>query len=193
MRTVTSVDDIVELFALKGSETYGEDVTALQHAVQCAMFAERDGADRALIVATLLHDLGHLVADVQGTERFDLETDDDDHEAIGGRLLAPLFGPDVAQPVALHVTAKRWRCRVEPDYHDALSDVSRATLKAQGGPLDDEGCRRFEAHPGFTRARALRNWDEEGKIPNFDGVGLEHFIPMMREQAAEFAALKTTN
>ena len=193
MSSIRSVDDIVDLFARKGHETYGEDVTALQHAVQCAMFAERDGADQALIIATLLHDVGHLVADVQGSERFDLETDDDDHEAIGGRLLAPLFGPDVAQPVALHVTAKRWRCRVEPAYHDALSDVSRATLKAQGGPLDDEGCRRFEAHPGFERARALRNWDEEGKIPNFDGVGFEHFVPMMRDQAASFASSKSTN
>jgi predicted HD phosphohydrolase len=193
MRTVNSVDDILALFAEKGSETYGEDVTALQHAVQCAMFAERDGADQALIIATLLHDVGHLVADIQGTERFDLEVDDDDHEAIGGRILSPLFGPDVAQPVALHVTAKRWRCRVEPEYHEALSDVSRATLKAQGGPLDDEGCRRFEAHPGFERARALRGWDEEGKIPHFDGVGLDYFVPMLREQAATFAAAKSTN
>lgn len=193
MTTISSVDDIIELFTRKGHESYGEDVTALQHAVQCAMFAERDGADRALIVATLLHDIGHLVADVQGSERFNLETDDDDHEAIGGRVLAPLFGPDVAQPVALHVTAKRWRCRVEPGYHDALSEVSKMTLKAQGGPLDDEGCRRFEAHPGFERARALRSWDEEGKIPHFDGAGLEHFVPLLREQAASFAASKSTN
>ena len=187
---LTSVADIVDLMNERGHKSYGERVTALQHAVQCAMFAERDGADETLVVATFLHDIGHLVADVQGGERFDLEVDDDDHEAVGGRLLAPLFGPSVAQPVALHVTAKRWRCATDPSYHAGLSDVSRATLKAQGGPLDADACRRFEAHPGFERAVALRNWDEEGKIADFDGVGLDYFVPLMERLATQHASYR---
>jgi phosphonate degradation associated HDIG domain protein len=183
MNTVTSVDDIYELFAARGSEAYGERVTSMEHALQCAHLARQSGASDELVIAALLHDLGHLVADAQGSARFDLAVDDDDHEAVGGRLLARLFGPAVAQPVALHVTAKRWRCTVQPDYHDALSDTSRATLKAQGGLLTEEECRRFEAHPGFAKALALRDWDDLAKEMDVDCPDLASYRPLLEKVA----------
>ena len=178
-----TVDDLFELYESRGDQSYGESITQIEHALQCAALARDAGASDALIVAALFHDVGHLARDVQGEPDFDLARDDDDHEAQGARILSPLFGPRVAQPVALHVTAKRWRCTREPDYRDQLSPASRATLIAQGGLLSDEECRRFEQHPGFQDAVALRTWDDIGKVEGLEVGSLRSWEPLVRSLA----------
>jgi len=56
------VQKIVDIFRNRGAESYGsESVTQLQHAIQSALLARRDKADVTLIVAALLHDIGHLM------------------------------------------------------------------------------------------------------------------------------------
>jgi gamma-butyrobetaine dioxygenase len=171
----TTLDELFSLYEQKGHEYYGENITQTEHGLQCAALARRDGATDALVVAALFHDVGHLVSGVQGSVGFDIEQEDDDHEEIGARVLAPIFGPPVAQPVALHVTAKRWRCTIDPTYHAQLSATSQATLKAQGGLLSPEECARFEAHPGFESALALRSWDDTGKTPGLDVTALRDY------------------
>ena len=58
------VDYIMNLFGRRGSADYGgERVTQLAHALQTAWQAEQQGSSRALIVAALLHDIGHLLHD----------------------------------------------------------------------------------------------------------------------------------
>ena len=53
---------IRELFANGGENLYfGEAVTQREHALQAAHLAERHGASDALVVAALLHDIGHLL------------------------------------------------------------------------------------------------------------------------------------
>jgi phosphonate degradation associated HDIG domain protein len=178
-----SVEELFALYQEKGSEPYGESLTQNEHALQCGALAKSDGASDALIVAALFHDVGHLVADVQNDPDFDLDEDDDDHEAIGARVLAPLFGPLVAQPVSLHVTAKRWRCAREPLYFERLSPASRSTLRAQGGPLSKEECERFEAHPGFGDAVALRTWDDEGKVEGLEVGTFDDYAAMVNSLA----------
>src|SRR6187200_2065216 len=89
------------LYAERGAADYhGEAVTQLEHALQTAQLAERAGADPQLIVAALLHDVGHLL----GGD----DDDNDDHEALGYRYLTKYFGPEVCEPVRLHVAAKRY-------------------------------------------------------------------------------------
>ena len=178
-----TVDDLFELYESRGDQSYGESITQIEHALQCAALARDAGSSDALIVAALFHDVGHLACDVQGEPDFDLARDDDDHEAVGARLLAPLFGPRVAQPVALHVTAKRWRCTREPDYHDQLSRASQATLIAQGGLLSEDECLRFEQHPGFEDAVALRTWDDVGKVEGLEVGSLRMWEPLVRALA----------
>jgi predicted HD phosphohydrolase len=94
-----------------------------------------------------------------------------------------LFGPAVAQPIALHVTAKRWRCTVEPEYLEALSNTSRATLQAQGGLLDEDARRRFELDPGREAALALREWDDIGKIPGLATKSLDEYTDLLERLA----------
>jgi phosphonate degradation associated HDIG domain protein len=184
VKSPTTIDELFDLYEEKGALAYGELITQRDHALQCAALARGDGVKDTLIVAALFHDVGHLVRDVQDDEDFDMESDDDRHEALGARILAPLFGPTVAQPVALHVIAKRWLCTREPEYHERLSGASRATLIAQGGLLSDEECERFEAHPGFNDAVALRTWDDAGKIEVLNVGELRDWEPLVRSLAA---------
>jgi gamma-butyrobetaine dioxygenase len=180
----TTVDDLFALYESRGWQHYGEGITQVDHALQCAALAKADGANDALMVAALFHDVGHLAMDVQDDGEYEMSRDDDRHESIGARILAPIFGPRVAQPVALHVIAKRWLCSREPEYPRRLSSASQATLIAQGGILSDEECERFEAHPGFNDAVALRTWDDDGKVEGLAVGALRDWEPIVRELAA---------
>ena len=187
MHTPATVDDLFQLYEIEGVEPYGESLTQTQHALQCAALARAAGASDALIVASLFHDVGHLVTGVQNQVDFRIDEHDDDHEAIGARVLAPLFGPSVAQPVSLHVTAKRWRCTREPSYYNRLSEASRRSLQAQGGLLSDEECTRFEEHPGFVDALSLREWDDEGKVVNLDVGVLDDYVELVSSLASTWS------
>lgn len=173
---ITSVDDIVALFDRFGSERYGEDITQTEHACQCAALAVRDGAGEALVVAALLHDIGHLIHLAATGEDAHAADVDDDHEALGARALAPVFGAAVTGPIALHVSAKRYRCAIDPDYRNRLSDASIASLRLQGGPLTTEVAEQFSRHPAASDALRLREWDDTGKVvglvvPPFEAFG----------------------
>jgi phosphonate degradation associated HDIG domain protein len=187
MNAPSSTNELFDLYEKRGDEPYGESITQTEHALQCAAHARAEGASDAMIVAALFHDVGHLVVEIQNEPGFKMDEDDDDHEAIGARVLAPLFGPSVAGPVALHVTAKRWRCSTDPRYYERLSEASKMTLKAQGGVLSDEECLRFEEHPGFPDALALRTWDDEGKIEGLDVGSLADYVETVNSLAEEWS------
>ena len=80
-------------------------------------------------------------------------------------------------------SAKRWRCTREPEYHDRLSIASQATLIAQGGLLSEIECRRFEHHPGFDDALALRTWDDIGKVEGLNVGALRDWDSLVRSLA----------
>jgi phosphonate degradation associated HDIG domain protein len=187
MNTPTSTQRLFALYAERGNEPYGEAITQTEHALQCAALARAEGASDPMIAAALFHDVGHLVVEIQNEPDFKMDEDDDDHEAVGARVLAPLFGPSVAGPVALHVTAKRWRCSTDPGYYERLSEASKMTLKAQGGLLSDEECLRFEEHPGFPDALALRTWDDEGKIEGLAVGSLDDYVGMVNSLATAWS------
>jgi predicted HD phosphohydrolase len=169
----TNLADLFSLYESHGHRTYGEDVTGLDHALQCAKLAVDDGATTELIAAALFHDVGWFLTS-EGLDD-DAVPMNGDHAALGARVLSPLLGPAVAQPVALHVLAKRWRCTIDPDYYDELSEASRITFIAQGGSLNTDERARFEAHPGFVTAMALRSWDDRAKVSGLDVPGLDHY------------------
>jgi phosphonate degradation associated HDIG domain protein len=161
MSPEAAVDEILALFRLRGGERYGERVTQLDHALQCASLAAEAGAADALVAAALLHDYGHLI-DNRGhmAERDGL---DGEHEAVGARALAAWFGPQVTQPVAQHVAAKRYLCATSPGYLEALSAASKLSLDLQGGPFAPAGAAAFAALPFAEDAVRLRRWDDWGK------------------------------
>ena len=82
------IEDITALFESRGAQLYGsEAVSQLDHALQCAQLAEHWGAQPELVIASLLHDLGHLLVDQPH------EIDNDTDACPGhadGRPLAPV-------------------------------------------------------------------------------------------------------
>lgn len=168
-----SLDPVFALFDARGHESYGESISQLEHALQCGQCAERDGAGAALITAAVLHDVGHLLH--RDTAAAYAAGDDDHHEAIAAKVLVRHFGPAVVEPVRLHVAAKRYLCRVEPGYHDGLSETSRMSLGLQGGPMSAAEAEAFAAGPHADAAVRLRRWDDEAKVPGLRTPPLDHY------------------
>lgn len=168
------IDRIFNLFVEKGNGAYfGEAVTETEHALQCAHLAEASGANAALIAAALLHDVGHLLHGL--SEDLAERGIDGRHEVGGAAWLQHYFGPQVADPVRLHVAAKRYLCTIEPEYDAALSEASQRSLRLQGGSMSPEEVRRFKQEPGFRSAVAVRRWDDQAKVPGLAVPGLEHY------------------
>lgn len=166
--------EVLRLFTERGNSQYGgEAVTQLEHALQAAWFAERDGAKPALIAAALLHDVGHLLhllpddAPDQGI--------DDAHESLAAAWLAQRFPPTVAAPAAMHVAAKRYLCAVDRDYLGLLSEPSMQSLRLQGGPMSPAEIEAFESRPFFADAVLLRRWDDAAKVVGLATPDLAHF------------------
>src|SRR5579884_2586321 len=119
----TIVDEIFDCFARRGAEEYfGEDVTQQEHALQAAFLAEQAGAPDSLVAAALVHDIGHLIH-TEGEDIADRGVDAR-HEDVGEQWLAGRFGPEVTEPVKLHVAAKRYLCATDPEYRSRLSAAS---------------------------------------------------------------------
>lgn len=169
------IEQIEQLFRDRGDSQYGfEAITQQEHALQAAMLAEQQQASPALITASLLHDIGHLLHDLPGdaTER----GIDDRHEELGHRWLTQHFGLDIAEPVRLHVDAKRYLCAVEPDYAASLSEPSRQSMAIQGGTMTAKEVRQFEALEFGGDAVRLRRWDDAAKVVGLSTPPLYQFL-----------------
>lgn len=170
---MSALDEIRAAFAGRGGDTYGEGVSQLEHALQCAACAERDGASPALIAATLLHDIGHLIHDLP--QDIADRGIDAQHESLGSAFLSQHFGPDVTEPVRLHVAAKRYLAATERGYFELLSPASVQSLQLQGGLMSMEERARFAAERFAEDAIRLRRWDDEGKVVGMATPDLDHF------------------
>nr|WP_294501691.1 HD domain-containing protein [uncultured Rhodopila sp.] len=171
---------IAALIDGKGEGRYGlSDINQGAHALQAAWLAERSGCGAALIVAALLHDVGHMVHDLG--ENPAAEGVDDRHEQVGYDFLRDYFGPEVTEPVRLHVAAKRYLCAVEADYFARLSEDSVLSLSLQGGPMSEQEVEAFAALPHAVAAVQLRRFDEAAKVKGLVTPAVGHFVPYVRE------------
>ena len=175
------IDELFNLYRLRGGTFYGESVTETQHALQCATFAQRAGEAPQMIAACLIHDYGHLCHEL-GEEIADHGIDAA-HEDLGAKRLAAWFPPEVVEPVRLHVAAKRYLCWKNHEYFDELSAASRQSLHLQGGVMTDAEGREFERHPHFEAAIRLRHFDDLGKLPNMETPDFEAFREALRDAA----------
>jgi phosphonate degradation associated HDIG domain protein len=170
-----TLEDIAGLFERHGHIEYsGEGVTQLEHALQTAQLAEREGAPDSLVAAALLHDLGHLL-NMQG-ETPTLRGVDDRHQYFSIPFLRALFPPAVIEPIRLHVDAKRALCAAEAGYYQALSEDSKRSLALQGGIFSPEEMQAFLAKPYASEAMRLRRWDDCAKVGGAATPPLAHYL-----------------
>jgi gamma-butyrobetaine dioxygenase len=151
--------NIVGLLVKRGAMWFGDEaVSGLDHALQCAALARARGAGDEVLLAALLHDVGHLVS---GAE----ESSVTHHGKWAARFLSPFVPRRVAWLVEHHVIAKRYLCTVDRAYAESLSLGSLRSWLRQGGPLDSATCRALEREPWLPDVLAIRRWDEAAKEP----------------------------
>lgn len=170
--------DLGDLFARLGGLRYGEDVSQLEHALQSAHHAKVYGAPPALVAAALLHDVGHMMQKA-GENAADLGIDTR-HEITSADYLARAFGPEVTEPIRLHVAAKRYRVAVDPAYLGRLSKASLQSLGLQGGPMSADEIEAFLAEPAARAALRLRGYDEAGKVPDAEVADFDTYGALLR-------------
>lgn len=162
----------------EGEQYFGEAVTKLEHAEQCAWHASQAGGDEELVLAALLHDIGHLL-DEEGTQR-DERVGVINHDEMGARWLRERgFSERLAALVGGHVDAKRYLVATNEHYRERLSPTSQETLRLQGGPMDAADATQFSQDPYHRDKLRLRSWDEAAKDPQWRGPGIETYRAMM--------------
>ena len=166
-----AVDEVLGVLAASEAQDYiGEAVSQLEHALQCAHFARQSRADDEVVLAALMHDIGHLLdPDAPSMDGLGVI----DHERLGADFLrARGFSETVARLVQGHVQAKRYLTYAKPSYAARLSSASRGTLDWQGGPMSAQEAHIFESDPLFKTILALRTWDERAKEVDLEVSGL---------------------
>jgi predicted HD phosphohydrolase len=198
----TTVNKIVNLYNKYGSFNYiGENITQIDHAIQCAEHAIHDirlnkytlYEKQCVIVAALLHDIGHLVGYEETTNKNINETEaptilntimhmiDDNaddathtnqkqslgimnHELIGSNYLQKCGLPlIVCELVNSHVQTKRYLSTISKKYFDKLSNASKKTLVIQGGLMTPPELQIFKSSPLAQLKILLREYDDTGK------------------------------
>ncbi len=179
------VSYIIDLLKVKGADIqYGnEDVTQLEHALQCADLAEQHNLPNPTITAALLHDIGHLLyADEdpihQGKDGY--------HENLGADYLSKYFKEDVTVPIRAHVDSKRYLSSTEKGYYDSLSEASKRSLKVQGGPFTKEEADQFIKKPFMKEAVEMRRFDDMAKILDKETPDLNYFRHYLEEAHQNF-------
>lgn len=169
---------VLALYDAQGkTEYFGEKVTKTDHMVQAAQSAEAEGESERVVLACLLHDIGHL-----------LERDDmnglgvRDHARVGAEYLRSM-GMDklVCDLVEHHAEAKRYLVATRAGYLGHLSRASRRTLLYQGGRMSRVECERFEGLPCFRGAVQVRLHDDRAKETDLPTRNVASYVPLIRK------------
>ncbi|MFL9873169.1 (R)-1-hydroxy-2-trimethylaminoethylphosphonate oxygenase [Paraburkholderia megapolitana] len=183
IKQTLDVDNIVafigDIFARRGGEEYlGEGVTMAEHMLQAAHLVEQNGERDTVIVAALLHDIGHFTSEFGAFSMSD--TKDNYHDAAGAVVVEQFFPRAVTDCVRLHVAAKRYLCAVDPGYFAKLSPASVHSLRLQGGPMTDEQVARFSQNPNLADVIKVRLADDAGKVTGASTPDFAHYAPLVQ-------------
>ena len=104
------IDMILNLYRSSGDTNYfGEKITKTEHMIQCALSAQNDNDPDYIVLACLLHDIGHFLAedDMKGLGV-------KDHGLLGYYYLKDLeMDERVCYLVKKHIDAKRYLVTID--------------------------------------------------------------------------------
>lgn len=174
--------EVRDLFDSGAAQEYlGEDITIVEHMIQTAELARKANAPSWLVVAALLHDIGHLlVPDPASAQDHGVDLQ---HDEIGAQWIAERFSNNIVEAVRLHVDAKKYLVARNPDYLKQLSEASQITLAIQGGVFTDEQAEEFIHRPFAPESVQLRLWDDGGKVRGAANYSISDFQSQIEECA----------
>lgn len=177
MNAEKATEQIFQLFENYGNADYiGEPVSQVEHALQAAKLAEEAGYEDEVVLAALLHDIGHLVALSKGGYQSMSGFGAASHEDIGVQYLKSLgIDGNILLLVQSHVAAKRYLVSKHEDYFNQLSEASKQTFQHQGGKMSTTEMEAFEQHPLFHLFIKMREWDDKAKLENYTTNDIEAY------------------
>lgn len=180
------VTDVFSLYKQYGNADYiGEPMSQVEHMLQAAVLAEKEGYEEEVILAAFFHDIGHLVEYIQPAEKME-SVGVMDHEKLGADFLQERgFSERLCQLVQSHVEAKRYLTAKYPGYYEKLSYASKQTLAHQGGRMTEEEVFQFESNPDHPLFIRLREWDDKAKETDVVMLPLEKYLQMAVRHLAE--------
>ena len=158
----------------KGSNIqYGnENVTQLEHALQCAELVEKNNFSKNYNSDTIMILPFYMMAkDIN-------EGKDGYHENLSN--IYHLLWRRSTRPIRVTLLVKdiyqqlKW-------YYEILSEASKISLEAQGGPFTKEEAEEFIKKPFMKEAVELRRFDDQAKVLNKETPSLEHFKNYLEE------------
>lgn len=172
-------NEVMEILSASAeADYYGEPVSQLAHALQAAQSARDANADEELILASLLHDIGHNLNDPRAIRHGEVGVIN--HDDLGSEWLEERgFSARLRTLVRGHVDAKRYLVATNANYAKRLSPASTETLRHQGGPMSPEEATAFGSAPELKDCLRLRNWDELAKEPGRLVTPLEAYREMI--------------
>lgn len=172
------MEEILELYKNFGDSEYlGEDVSKTVHMIQAAYAAEKNNEPDYIVLACLLHDIGHFL-DVDNMNGLGVV----EHGKIAGDYLRKLgMYEKVCILVENHVIAKRYLVSKNDNYYNQLSDASKQTLEYQGGKMSIEEMTDFENNEDFHEILRIRYYDDNGKKIGIEIPDLSYYYSLINK------------
>ena len=172
------MENIIDLFYKYGnSKYYGEDVSKTTHMIQSAIAAQNNNESEYIILACLLHDIGHFLEEDNMNGLGVIK-----HGKVGSDYLLNLgMDKTICKLIENHVIAKRYLVSKFDDYYNNLSDASKKTLEFQGGKLNSEEIKLFENDYLFKDSLKVREYDDLGKKINQNIPSINSFKPLINK------------
>ena len=167
---------LIDLFKTYGVPGYyGENVSQTEHMIQCAMVAQDNGEPDFIVLACLLHDIGHFL-EKDDTNGYGIAN----HATIGCEYLKSIgINERVCHLVKKHTDAKRYMVTIDENRYEKLSDASKRTLQFQGGRMSEIELLEMERDLEFANILKVRVYDDIGKKQNIKLPEIESFIPLI--------------
>ena len=174
------VSKLLHLLEKKGSNIqYGnENVTQLEHALQCAELAENNNFSKEIITAALLHDIGHFLAD-DDMDGYGVK----DHGKLASEYLKNIgVSKNIYKLIEKHTDVKRYLVTKNiNNYYNKLSEASKKTFEIQGGRMSKEELKLMDKNIKLADMIKVRIYDDKSKIRNREPYQMEKFIPFLEK------------